>query len=309
MSDKTRSKASAKTSAKPGGNTSAKRREATGAKRREAMSADPVVAIIGAGKMGTALAEALLSAGRIRRERLTVTVRHAASAEALRERRITVRTSADNEAVARAAEVIILAVHPDETKGAIEQIRPALTADHLLISIVTGVSTARLESMAGLALPVVRANPNIAVLVAQSATVLCAGRFATEAHVALARSLFATAGLVEVLDERHMNASTGLGGCGPAFIFKILEAMAEGGVKMGLPRDVSQRISAQVLKGAAELVLKTGRHPAALKDEVTTPGGCTIDGIAKLQERGISIALIDAVEVSTRKAGALYGEQ
>ena len=91
-------------------------------------------------------------------------------------------------------------------------------------------------------------------------------------------------------------------------IFKILEAMAEGGVKMGLPREVSQRISAQVLKGAAELVLRTGRHPASLKDEVTTPGGCTIDGIAKLQERGISIALIDAVETSTRKAGALWGE-
>ena len=122
----------------------------------------------------------------------------------------------------------------------------------------------------------------------------------------LARELFGTVGLVEELDERHMNASTGLGGCGPAFIFKIIEAMAEGGVKMGLPRDVSRKVAAQVLKGAATLVLVTGRHPAALKDEVTTPGGCTIDGIAKLEERGLAIALIDAVETSSKKAGALW---
>lgn len=266
------------------------------------------LAVIGGGKMGGALAEALVASGRVARERLTVTVRHAASLEVFHGKGICARLATENAAVAREAGVLILGVHPDETADALDQLRPSLREDHLLISIVTGVSTSRLEGMAGMSLPVIRANPNIAVLVAESATVLCGGRFATEAHLALARSLFATAGLVEVLDERHMNASTGLGGCGPAFIFKILEAMAEGGVKMGLPRDVSQRISAQVLKGSAELVLRTGRHPASLKDEVTTPGGCTIDGIAKLQERGISIALIDAVEVSTRKAGALWGD-
>jgi pyrroline-5-carboxylate reductase len=265
------------------------------------------LAVIGGGKMGGALAEALVGSGRVTREHLTVTVRHPASLEVFHGKGIRARLASENEAVAREAEVLILGVHPDETAEALKQVRPSLREDHLLISIVTGVSTARLEEMAGVSLPVVRANPNIAVLVAESATVLCGGRFATEGHLALARSLFATAGLVEVLDERHMNASTGLGGCGPAFIFKILEAMAEGGVKMGLPRDVSQRISAQVLKGSAELVLRTGRHPASLKDEVTTPGGCTIDGIAKLQERGISIAMIDAVETSTRKAGALWG--
>jgi pyrroline-5-carboxylate reductase len=266
------------------------------------------LAVIGGGKMGGALAEALVNSGRVTRERLTVTVRHPASVEAFRAKGIRALPAGENANAAREATVLILAVHPDETADALEQIGSSLREDHLLISIVTGVSTARLEAMAGISLPVIRANPNIAVLVGESATVLCGGRFASEAHLGLARSLFATAGLVEILDEKHMNASTGLGGCGPAFIFKILEAMAEGGVKMGLPRDVSQRISAQVLKGAAELVLRTGRHPASLKDEVTTPGGCTIDGIAKLQERGISIAMIDAVEVSTRKAGALWGE-
>jgi len=115
-------------------------------------------------------------------------------------------------------------------------------------------------------------------------------------------------GEVEVLDERHMNAATGLGGCGPAFVFKIIEALAEGGVKVGLPREAARKMAAQVLRGASEMVISTGKHPAALKDEVTTPGGCTIDGIAKLEQHGISIALIDAVETSTCKAGRLLRE-
>ena len=120
-----------------------------------------------------------------------------------------------------------------------------------------------------------------------------------------AARLLATVGRVEQLDERHMNACMGLAGCGPAFAFKMIEALAEGGVKMGLPRTAARNMAAQVLRGAADLVLETGRHPAALKDEVTTPGGCTIDGITKLEERGLPIALIEAVEVSSVKAGLL----
>ena len=270
------------------------------------MDAIRLAVIGGAGKIGSALIDGLIASGRVAPENITATARHEASLEPLS--RHGVHTTTDNVAATAGAEVVILAVHPDETAEAMAQLRPGLRAEQLLITIVTGVGTARIEQMAGQALPIVRANPNIAVLVAESATVLCRGAHATAAHLDLARSLFATVGLVEVLDERHMNASTGLGGCGPAFIFKILEAMAEGGVKMGLPRDVARSISAQVMKGAAELILRTGKHPAAFKDEVTTPGGCTIDGIAKLQERGISIALIDAVEVSTRKAGALWGD-
>jgi pyrroline-5-carboxylate reductase len=260
----------------------------------------------GAGKMGSALIDGLLASGLVTPERVIATARHAASLEKMSERRI--GTSLDNLAAAQGADVIVLAVHPDETADVLRQIAPCLGPDKLLVSIVTGVRTRRLEDMIGADVPVLRANPNIAVVVQQSATIVCRGRFATDAHVALVKQIFATVGLVEELDERHMNASTGLGGCGPAFVFKIIEALSEGGVKMGLPRDVSRKLAAQVLRGASELVLKTGRHPAALKDEVTTPGGCTIDGIAKLEERGLAIALIDAVETSTRKAGMLWPE-
>jgi pyrroline-5-carboxylate reductase len=265
-----------------------------------------IAVIGGTGRIGSALIDGWLRSGLVLPDGVTGTGRHEGSLARLRDRGVAATT--DNAAAAEGARILVIAVHPDETAEVMAQIRPALRDDHLLISTVTGVRTRALEEMAGRAIAVVRANPNIAVLAAQSATVLCRGRHTGEEDLALARRLFAAVGLVEVLDERHMNASTGLGGCGPAFVFKIIEAMAEGGVKMNLPRDVSRRIAAQVVKGAAELILTTGRHPAEFKDEVTTPGGCTIDGIAKLQERGISIALIDAVETSTRKAGMLWGE-
>jgi len=260
----------------------------------------------GAGKMGSALIDGLLASGKVAPESVVATARHAESLEKVAGHGI--GTSLDNLAAAKDADVIVLAVHPDDTADVLGQIAPALGPGKLLISIVTGVRTRRLEDMIGADVPVIRANPNIAVVVQQSATVVCRGRFATADHVALAKALFGTVGLVDELDERHMNASTGLGGCGPAFIFKIIEALAEGGVKMGLPRDVARKMAAQVLRGASEMVLTTGRHPAALKDEVTTPGGCTIDGIAKLEERGLAIALIDAVETSSRKAGMLWPE-
>ncbi len=261
----------------------------------------------GAGKMGTALIDGLLASREVSAGSVVATARHESSLARLEEKSILATTN--NLEAVKEAGIIILAVGPEDTADVLGEIAGELSQDQLIVSIVTGVATDEIERLAGNPLPIIRANPNIAAVVSQSATVLCRGRHATQDHVEMANRLFATVGIVEELDERHMNASTGLGGCGPAFIFKIIEAMSEGGVKMGMPRDVSCRIAAQVLKGAAEMVLATGKHPAALKDEVTTPGGCTIDGIAKLQERGIAIALIDAVETSSRKAGALFGSE
>ncbi|MCP4603717.1 MAG: pyrroline-5-carboxylate reductase [Proteobacteria bacterium] len=258
----------------------------------------------GAGKIGAAIIKCLVTSKEVRAQQITATARHKASLEHLAEQNIHV--TVDNVEAVKSADVIVLAVGPEDVAEVIGQIRVHITEDPLIISIVTGVSTGELEELFEIPLPIIRVNPNIAAVVGESATVLCQGKYVVEEHMALSRKLFETVGIVEELDERHMHASTGLGGCGPAFIFKIIEAMSEGGVKMGMPRDISCRIAAQVLKGAAQLVLSTGRHPAALKDEVTTPGGCTIDGIAKLQERGIAIALIDAVETSSRKAGALW---
>jgi pyrroline-5-carboxylate reductase len=216
-----------------------------------------------------------------------------------------VRATLDNAAAVSGASKVVLAVHPEDLDSLLARIGANVSDGTLLISIVTGVATRRIEEGLGCNLPVVRATPNIAALVGSSMTAVCAGRYAGSDHLEVAVQIFGTVGRVVLLDERHMDSCTGLAGCGPAFAFKIIEAMAEGGVKMGLPRDAARVMAAQVLSGAAELVLRTGRHPAELKDEVTTPGGCTIDGITKLEERGLPIALIEAVEVSSNKAGLL----
>lgn len=271
------------------------------------MKLESTLALIGgAGIIGTAIVKGLLRAEVVAPERILVTARHPSSYQHLAE--LGVGVGSDNRAAVRDAGILVVCVHPDQVTHVITEIKDLVRPDHLLVSVVTGIPTRRFEALLDAPVPVVRATPNLAAIVGASTTVLCAGRHATDAHQAEATWIFETIGQVERLEERHMNACTALGGCGPAFVFKIIEAMAQGGVKMGLPRDVSTRMAAQVLLGAARLVLQTGTHPAALKDQVTTPGGCTIDGITKLEERGLAIALIEAVETSALKAAKLFTE-
>ncbi len=262
-----------------------------------------VAFIGGAGMMGRALVDGLLQEGVIAPAEITVTARSQKSLE--RVSSLGVVTTVNNcEAVAN-ADVVVLAVHPDQALSCLSACAAQFRPEQLLISVVTAMPLAKLKEAAGGAVPVIRAMPNIAATVRSSVTTLTFGPEVTDDQLAFAEQIFGVVGDVIPTDEKHLNACTGLGACGPAFAFKMIESLAEGGVKMGLPRDVSRRMAAGVLRGAAELVLKTGKHPAELKDEVTTPGGCTIDGIAKLEERGLPIALIAAVEVSTRKAAEL----
>ena len=258
----------------------------------------------GAGTMGTAVIHGLLNAEAVSPSQLTVTARKERSLAHLRE--LGVSLSRDNRAAVEGAEVILICVHPDQVAGVLEEVRDLLHAGQLIVSLATGIPTFRIEALLGQELSVIRATPNLAAVVGASTTVICRGRFISDENVALATSIFNTVGEVETLDERHMNACTALGGCGPAFVFKCIEALAQGGVKMGLPREAAKRMAAQVMLGAARMVLVTGEHPAALKDQVTTPGGCTIDGITKLEERGLTIALIEAVETSALKAAKLF---
>jgi pyrroline-5-carboxylate reductase len=264
------------------------------------------LAVIGGlGKMGAALIDGLIAAEVYEPRQVVATARHQRSLD--RHQGPYVATM-DNLAAVRDAEVLLLAVHPDQAREVVLQVRDELRPDALVVSIVTGVPTFAIEGWLGGELPVIRAVPNIAAVVRASMTVLCPGRHTSDEHMALATRLFEPVGRVARIDERHMDSCTGLAGCGPAFALEVVEALALGGVKRGLPRDVSRLMAAQVLRGAAELVLETGMHPAELRDQVTTPGGCTIDGITKLEERGLPIALIEAVEVSSLKAGLLRGE-
>lgn len=264
---------------------------------------EKVAFIGGAGMMGRALVEGILQEGVIAPDKLTVTARSRKSLAHVEP--LGVNTTLDNCSAVASADVVVLAVHPDQALPCLASCAAVFRPDQLLISVVTAMSVARLKLAAGGQVPVIRAMPNIAATVRSSVTTLTFGQEVTEEQLAFAAQLFGVVGDVIPVDEKHLNACTGLGACGPAFAFKVIESLSEGGVKMGLPRDVARRMAAGVLRGAAELVLKTGKHPAELKDEVTTPGGCTIDGIAKLEERGLPIALIAAVEVSTLKAAEL----
>ena len=265
---------------------------------------DKTLAVLGgAGKIGSAIINGMLEKGAAKPEQFTITALHQYELE--RDTAPPVRGTTDNKKAIRGADVLILCVHPADIPVLLKEIAPFLEEQQLVISVATGVTTAAIEAQLGAGQSVIRAMPNTAVQVAQSMTTLCRGRHVRDDELAVAKNIFEAVGEVEILDERHLNAATGLGGCGPAFVFKIIEALSEGGVKVGLPREAARKMAAQTLRGAAEMVLRTGKHPAALKDEVTTPGGCTIDGIAKLEQHGISIALIDAVETSTLKAGKL----
>lgn len=258
----------------------------------------------GAGKIGTAIVNGLLAARAIAPSKIVVTARHAESLVPWRGRGV--RATLNNLAAIRSAKAVLLCIHPEDTQAILEEVSPALNDHHVVISLVTGVSTDLLEEWCGRTVRLVRAMPNMPVMVGQSMTCLAKGVHAGARDLQIAQRIFRAVGEVEVLDEKHMNAATGLGGCGPAFAFKIIEALADGGIKVGIPRAIARRMAAQVLKGAAELVLQTALHPAQLREQVATPGGCTIDGLARLEERGLSIALIDAVETATIKAGKLF---
>ena len=152
---------------------------------------------------------------------------------------------------------------------------------------------------------VVRAMPNTPSALGAGAAALCRGRFVSDAQMQLAQRLFETVGRTVLVDEKHMDAVTGLSGSGPAYLYIIIEALAEAGVKVGLPRDVATQLAAQTAYGAAKMVLETGYHPALLKDAVTTPAGCTIDGILELEEGGLRVTLIKAVMRATERARQL----
>jgi pyrroline-5-carboxylate reductase len=167
------------------------------------------------------------------------------------------------------------------------------------------VTTRSIEEASGLEIGVVRAMPNTPAALGAGATALCRGRFVSAKQMELAQRIFETVGRCVVVDEKHMDAVTGLSGSGPAYIYIIIEALAEAGVKVGLPRDIATQLAAQTAFGAAKMVLETGYHPALLKDAVTTPAGCTIDGILELEEGGLRVTLIKAVMRATERAKQL----
>lgn len=269
---------------------------------------DKKLAVLGTGKLGGILLRAYLQQGLFKPQNVSATVKHAEKASKLaKELGITVTT--ENRAAVRNADIVLLGVKPQVIGEVLQEIASELRPDTLVISVAASVSTSYIEQRLGGKVPVLRVMPNTCSTVNCGMAGICRGASATAEHVEMARAMFDAVGRTVVVDEKNMDAVTGLSASGPAFAYIILESLAEAGVKVGLARDVATLLAAQTMKGAASVVLETGDHPALLKDAVTTPAGCTIDGILELEEGKLRVTLIKAVVKATQRAGELLFEK
>jgi pyrroline-5-carboxylate reductase len=259
---------------------------------------------LGAGRMATALASGLVDLGLSTGENVIASD----PLPATRDRFVSethCRATPSNLEVADAADILVLAVKPQYVEPVLVEIRPKLAARHLVISIAAGVRLAKIAAASGGAARLVRVMPNTPCLAGMGAAGYCLGPGATPEDGQLVARMLGSVGRAFEVKEALLDAVTGLSGSGPAFVYAVIEALSDGGVLMGLPRDVATALAAQTVKGAAEMVLCTGKHPGELKDEVASPGGTTIAGLAALERGGLRAALIDAVEAATRRSQEL----
>jgi pyrroline-5-carboxylate reductase len=262
------------------------------------------IGFLGAGKMASALAKGIVKAGVARPEDLIASdVIEAARAGFAKEVGCKVATS--NVEVADAADVLVVAVKPDQVEGVLREIAGKLSERHLIVSIAAGVTIARLASALKPSARIVRVMPNTPALVGASASAFALGGSATKEDAALAERIFSAVGVAFQVKESLLDAVTGLSGSGPAYGYAIIEALSDGGVAAGLPRDISTKLAAQTMLGAAKMVLETGMHPGALKDMVTSPGGTTIEGLHELEKGRLRGTLMNAVRAAADKSKKL----
>jgi pyrroline-5-carboxylate reductase len=264
----------------------------------------PPLGFLGAGKMATALARGWLTAGLTEPDRLIASDPHAQARDAF-QREVGARAVADNLQVLQSSEVVVLAVKPQMLAPVLAEARPALTPRHLVVSIVGGVSLAQLTIGLGPSIRIIRVMPNTPCLVGACAAAFSPGTSATNADSQLVERMLLAVGVAFRVPEKHLDAVTGLSGSGPAFVALVIEALSDGGVRMGLPRDVATTLAAQTVFGTGKMVLEAALHPAVLKDMVASPGGTTIAGLHALERGGLRAALMDAVEAAARRAEEL----
>jgi len=253
--------------------------------------------VLGAGKMGEALVKGISSSGFA--SKIVAADILESRLDAMRS--LGVNVAKNNVEAVEAADLVILAVKPKDMPNVMSEISPIVERHHLVISIAAGVAIRFIEQRLPKA-RVIRAMPNIAATVGEAITALCPGRSASQEDLAVAKTLFSSVGKHVVVEERLMDAVTGLSGSGPGYVFAIIEALADGGVKMGLPHDLAVKLSAQTLLGSAKMLLEAGLHPGTLRSMVATPGGTTIEGLTIMEEFGVRGALMRTVEAATQKS-------
>jgi pyrroline-5-carboxylate reductase len=262
------------------------------------------IGFLGGGKMAAALAKGVVSARLVKAANIRASDPLPAARSAFTQQTGSKATASNAELVQR-ARVLILAVKPGCVADLLDEIRPFVTPDHLLISIAAGVPISKLEAGLGDGMRIIRAMPNTPALVGASASAYALGKAATAADAALAQKIFSAVGVAFQLKESLLDAVTGLSGSGPAYVYLMIEALSDGGVAAGLPRDVATKLAAQTLLGSAKMVLETGLHPGALKDMVASPGGTTIEGLHELEKGKVRGVLISAVRAATEKSRKL----
>jgi len=266
------------------------------------MKLKKTIGIIGVGKMGDTLISSLIKNQVIEPEQIFGTTSREETVEKIRSKH-KIFVSTDNQQIVAQSDIIILAVKPQMIKKILLQILPELNEKKILISIAAAISTQFIEEKINKSVPVIRAMPNTASLVNEGMTVLCPGNYVEKEHLSLALKIFKSIGEVEIVyKEELMDAVTALSGSGPAYSYMMIESLTDGGVRMGLPRELARKLAAQSVLGGAKMILETGLHPALLKDEVTTPAGVTIDGLMELEDGGFRVALIKAIDRATSKS-------
>lgn len=262
------------------------------------------VGFIGAGKMATALARGLCQAGFTSSQRIVASDVYAAARESF-SAQSGGRAVESNAEVVSQSDIVILAVKPQQFRDVLDELRGKIGPQHLVVSIAAGIPLATMAAALGPQTRLVRVMPNTPCLVGASASAYCLGGAATRDDSQLTAGLLAAVGLAFELPEYQLDAVTGLSGSGPAFVCLVVEALADGGVKMGLPRDVALKLAAQTVLGTARMVLETGQHPASLKDAVASPAGTTIAGLHELERGALRGCLINAVEAATLRSREL----
>lgn len=263
-----------------------------------------MIGFIGLGNMATAIISGLLENELVKKDEIIGACKTNESAEKIN-KAFGIMASTDNKAVAQRSDVIVLAVKPQFIDEVISEIKGDIKEEALVISVVAGKTIEYIKDRFGRDIHIVRSMPNTPALIGQGITGVCYGENVTEKEKEFARKFFGATGLYEEVPERLINAVCSVSGGGPAFVFMIIEALADGGVEAGLPRKTAYKLAAQTVLGSAALMLETGKHPGELKDMVCSPGGTTIAGVRTLEEKGLRAALMDAVKASYDKSMGL----